>query len=215
MTDVRMTYYKQNIDRYADERDAAPIRRYIRVTKPRGEDFGSSLCRLDGRIYITDVIQHSCAWKLGLRKGDRLDELNDLTLTGPVSARQVRDLLMEAEQLELTVTDAPLIKKYVLEKKVAERLGLMYMQGSILDLVPSSASSKAKMRTGDSILSVNGEKTTDMSDAHVMLQMNLMFAFEGKVEVLCAPKALTREFEQARKIREARRRSSVERMLLL
>eukprot|EP00123_Amoebidium_parasiticum_P013812 comp22165_c0_seq1/m.32509 comp22165_c0_seq1/g.32509 ORF comp22165_c0_seq1/g.32509 comp22165_c0_seq1/m.32509 type:complete len:263 (-) comp22165_c0_seq1:178-966(-) len=183
-----------------------PLKRIIRCTKLPNADFGVSMCTIGGRVYVTDVLEETAAWRAGLQVGDHITEINGQPANSRFSAPQVMLLLRSLTKVVLEVIDAPLVQTHILTRSSPkDLLGLVYYRSAIQSVLPRSAAAKSAVRIGDSIFRVGGASMLGRSDSEIMGLAARMFAENGEVEIVCAPAGLAKEFGYAYKCRRGSR----------
>eukprot|EP00124_Ichthyophonus_hoferi_P005377 Ihof_evm2s764 gene=Ihof_evmTU2s764 len=100
--------------------DEQIFKRELKIEKKAGQDFGISLCRYNGELIITDVLEWSPAWMASLRSGDRLEAVDNMLLRTDVFHRvnmspgPILNHLRDKQIINLKIADCPLSRYQVL-----------------------------------------------------------------------------------------------------
>ncbi|XP_076180628.1 syntenin-1 [Ptiloglossa arizonensis] len=146
--------------------------RNLILCKDKDGKIGLRVHAVNNGIFVCLVSQNSPAALAGLRFGDQILSINDVTVAG-YTMDQVHKMLRNAgvNGINVVIRDRPFERTVTMHKDSAGYFGFQFKNGKIVALVKDSSAARNGLLTDHQILEVNGKNVIGMKDKEVTAEI--------------------------------------------
>lgn len=139
--------------------------REITLCKDGDGKIGMRVKAINKGIFVCLVKKNSPAALAGLRFGDQVLQINDVTVAG-YSMDKVHDLLKKCATngIRLAVRDRPFERSVTLHKDSTGHIGFQFRDGEVTALVKDSSAARNGLLIDHQLLEVNGQNVVGVKD---------------------------------------------------
>ncbi|XP_050591539.1 syntenin-1-like [Bombus affinis] len=142
--------------------------RELILCKDKDGKIGMRVNNVDNGIFVCLVRQNSPAALAGLRFGDQILSINDVSVAG-YTMEQVHKIFRNADinGIKVIVRDRPFERTVTMHKDRIKYIGFQFRNGKIVSLIKDSSAAKNGLLTNHQILEVNGKNVIGLKDKEV------------------------------------------------
>jgi len=146
--------------------------RELMLCKDGDGKVGVRVHAVNNGVFVCLVSQNSPAAMAGLRFGDQILSINDVSVAG-YSMEQVHKLLRNANVngIKVIVRDRPFERTVTMHKDSMGYIGFQFKNGKIIALVKDSSATRNGLLTDHQILEVNGKNVIGMKDKDITTEI--------------------------------------------
>ncbi|NP_001040345.1 syndecan binding protein [Bombyx mori] len=142
--------------------------RQVVLCKDRNGKCGLRLHSVDSGVFVCYVAANSPGALAGLRFGDQILEINNVTVAG-MTMDKCHDILKKApaNNITMAVRDRPFERNVTLHKDSLGHVGFQFKNGKIIALVVDSSAARNGLLTDHQILEINTINVVGMKDKEI------------------------------------------------
>ncbi|XP_012142692.1 syntenin-1 isoform X2 [Megachile rotundata] len=146
--------------------------RELILCKDKDGKIGLRVHAVNNGIFVCLVSQNSPAALAGLRFGDQILSINNVTVAG-YTMEQVHKMLRNADinDIRVVVRDRPFERTVTMHKNSTGYIGFQFKNGKITALVKDSSAARNGLLTDHQILEVNGKNVIGMKDKEITAEI--------------------------------------------
>lgn len=146
--------------------------RELILCKDKDGKVGLRVHAVNNGIFVCLVSQNSPAALAGLRFGDQILSINDVSVAGYTMER-VHKLLREADinGIRVVLRDRPFERTLTMHKDSSGNIGFQFKNGRIIALVENSSAARNGLLTDQQILEVNGKNVVGLKDKDITAEI--------------------------------------------
>lgn len=138
------------------------------LCKDKDNKVGIRVKAINNGIFICVVIDKSPAALAGLRFGDQILQVNDVSVAG-FSMDKVHNMFKKSpvNGIKVAVRDRPFERTLTLHKDSTGHIGFQFKNGKIISLVKDSSAARNGVLTDHQLLEVDGQNVVGLKDKEV------------------------------------------------
>uniref|UniRef100_V5GR61 Syntenin-1 n=1 Tax=Anoplophora glabripennis TaxID=217634 RepID=V5GR61_ANOGL len=142
--------------------------REVILCKNQGGKVGIRVKAINNGIFICVVIDKSPAALAGLRFGDQILQINDVSVAG-FSMVKVHNMFKKSSVngIKVALRDRPFERTITLHKDSTGHIGFQFKNGKIVSLVKDSSAARNGVLTEHQLLEVDGQNVVGLKDKEV------------------------------------------------
>ncbi|XP_044731619.1 syntenin-1-like [Chrysoperla carnea] len=142
--------------------------RELTLCKDKDGKVGLRVKEINNGIFVCLVNAGSPAALAGLRFGDQILQVNNVTVAG-FTMEKVHDLFRKSgvNGISVVVRDRPFERTVTLYKDSTNQIGFQFKNGKIVRLVKDSSAARNGLLTEHQLLEVNGQNVVGMKDKEI------------------------------------------------
>lgn len=146
--------------------------RELKLCKDKDGKIGLRVHAVNNGIFVCLVSQNSPAALAGLRFGDQILNINDISVAG-YTMEQVHKMLRNADinDISVVVRDRPFERTITMHKDSTGYIGFQFKNGKITALVKDSSAARNGLLTDHQILEVNGKNVIGLKDKEITTEI--------------------------------------------
>lgn len=146
--------------------------RELILCKDKDGKIGLRVHAVNNGIFVCLVSQNSPAALAGLRFGDQILSINDVSVAG-YTMNQVHEILRNAEinGIRVVVRDRPFERTITMHKDSMGHIGFQFKNGKIIALVKDSSAARNGLLTEHQLLEVNGKNVVGLKDKDITTEI--------------------------------------------
>ena len=146
--------------------------RELILCKDKDGKIGLRVHDVNNGIFVCLVSQNSPAALAGLRFGDQILSINDVSVAG-YTMEQVHKILRNAaiNGIRVVIRDRPFERTVTMHKDSTGYIGFQFKNGKIIALVKDSSAARNGLLTEHQILEVNGKNVIGLKDKDVTAEI--------------------------------------------
>lgn len=146
--------------------------RELTLCKDKDGKIGMRVHAVNKGIFVCLVTQNSPAALAGLRFGDQILSINDVSVAG-YTMEQVHKLLQNADVngIKVVIRDRPFERVVTMHKDSRGYIGFQFKNGKIIALVKDSSAARNGLLTEHQILEVNGKNVVGLKDKDITAEI--------------------------------------------
>lgn len=146
--------------------------RELILCKDKDGKIGLRVHAVNNGIFVCLVSQNSPAALAGLRFGDQILSINDVSVAG-YTMEQVHKMLRNADVngIRVAVRDRPFERTITMHKDSMGYIGFQFKNGKIIALVKDSSAARNGLLTDHQILEVNGKNVVGLKDKEITAEI--------------------------------------------
>ncbi|XP_017891857.1 syntenin-1-like [Ceratina calcarata] len=146
--------------------------RQLILCKDKDGKIGLRVHAVNNGIFVCLVSQNSPAALAGLRFGDQILSINDVSVAG-YTMDQVHKILRNAgvNDIRVAVRDRPFERTITMHKDSMGHIGFQFKNGKIIALVKDSSAARNGLLTEHQILEVNGKNVVGLKDKDITAEI--------------------------------------------
>ncbi|XP_033330246.1 syntenin-1 isoform X2 [Megalopta genalis] len=146
--------------------------RELILCKDKDGKVGLRVHAVNNGIFVCLVNQNSPAALAGLRFGDQILSINDVSVAGYTMER-AHKMLREADVngIRIVLRDRPFERTLTMHKDSSGNIGFQFKNGRIIALVKNSSAAQNGLLTDQQILEVNGKNVVGLKDKDITAEI--------------------------------------------
>ncbi|KAK1121962.1 hypothetical protein K0M31_009811 [Melipona bicolor] len=146
--------------------------RELILCKDKDGKIGLRVHAVNNGIFVCLVSQNSPAALAGLRFGDQILSINDVSVAG-YTMDQVHKIFKNADinGIRVTVRDRPFERTITMHKDSMGYIGFQFKNGKIIALVKDSSAARNGLLTDHQILEINGKNVIGLKDKEITAEI--------------------------------------------
>ncbi|XP_076755308.1 syntenin-1 [Xylocopa sonorina] len=146
--------------------------RELILCKDKDGKIGLRVHAVNNGIFVCLVRQNSPAALAGLRFGDQILSINEVSVAG-YTMEQVHKMLRNAEinGIKVVVRDRPFERTVTMHKDSMGYIGFQFKNGKIIALVKDSSAARNGLLTDHQILEINGKNVVGLKDKEITAEI--------------------------------------------
>ncbi|CAL7950778.1 unnamed protein product [Xylocopa violacea] len=146
--------------------------RELTLCKDKDGKIGLRVHAVNNGIFVCLVRQNSPAALAGLRFGDQILSINEVSVAG-YTMEQVHKILRNADinGIKVVVRDRPFERTVTMHKDSMGYIGFQFKNGKIIALVKDSSAARNGLLTDHQILEINGKNVVGLKDKEITAEI--------------------------------------------
>ncbi|XP_076632975.1 syntenin-1 [Colletes latitarsis] len=146
--------------------------RELILCKDKDGKIGLRVHAVSNGIFVCLVSQNSPAAFAGLRFGDQILSINDISVAG-YTMEQVHEMLRKADinGIRVVIRDRPFERTVTMHKDSAGYIGFQFKNGKIIALFKDSSAARNGLLTDHQLLEINGKNVIGLKDKEITAEI--------------------------------------------
>ncbi|KZC10482.1 Syntenin-1 [Dufourea novaeangliae] len=146
--------------------------RELILCKDKDGKIGLRVHAVNNGIFVCLVNQNSPAALAGLRFGDQILSINDVSVAG-CTMEQVHKMLRNADinGIRVVIRDRPFERTITMHKDSSGYIGFQFKNGKIIALVKDSSAARNGLLTDHQLLEINGKNVIGLKDKEITTEI--------------------------------------------